>query len=84
MNDRSKLSIQQQMLLGLGWLVPWAAFGVLALDLLPVHWRFGQLPVGVEFALILLFMVFNALAFGFTAWYFVGRHELEKMADLSP
>lgn len=84
MKSHVALSVPQPLLLlGFFGLVPWATFGVFATDMLPVHWQFGQWPVGVRSALILLFVLFNVLDFGFSVWWFFGWQELEGKTRLS-
>ena len=83
MSANSKLSVRQQVLLGFLWLMPWTVFGVLATDVLPVRWRFGQWPEGIRSLMIFLFVLFNILDFVFSVWYVFGRDNHERETDIS-
>ncbi len=76
-----RLSTRKQIMLGIAWFGPWIAFAVLASDVLPVRWRFGQWPEVIRSLLILLFVIFNVVDAVFSFWYVFGRGQDEQESD---
>ncbi len=59
---------QQNALAGLS-LLPWLIFGVLALDLLPMSWRFGTWPESLRTLCIGVFSLYVLAETLFYIWY---------------